>query len=110
MTEQTPHSATAAMTATPGGRDPQETRALVDAELAPELTAGALVTEDVGEHLGREEGAHRDVGVAQAGRDDPHQHLALAGLVELHVYQLEVLARTVDHRHRRLHDGTLGAN
>ena len=45
MTEQTPHSATAAMTATPGGRDPQETRALVDAELAPELTAGALVTD-----------------------------------------------------------------
>ena len=70
--------------------------------------SGALVAEDVGEHLGGQERAHGDVGVAQAGGHDPHEHLALAGVVELYLDQLEVLARRLDQRHRRLHASNLG--
>ncbi len=51
--------------------------------------AGALVAEDPGEHLGRQAVAQREVGVAQAGRHDAHQHLVGARLVEVDLLEDE---------------------
>ena len=69
--------------------------------------AGALVAEHVGEHLGRQEAAHGDVGVAQAGGDDAHQHLVGARPVEVDLGEGEGLAGGLDEGDGGLHGANL---
>src|SRR5207247_1977988 len=51
--------------------------------------ACALVTQYCRKRKGRRRTANAEVGVAHAGRHDPHDHLVGAGLVELHLGDVE---------------------
>ena len=64
---------------------------------------GALVAEHPREHLGGQAVAQREVGVAQAGGDDPDQYLVVAGLVEVDLLEAELPALLVDDHRRGPH-------
>ena len=68
--------------------------------------ARALVAEHVGEHLRRQEAADGDVGVAEAGRHDAHQHLVGARALQVDLGQGERLAGGLDESDGRLHGAT----
>ncbi len=65
--------------------------------------AGALVTEDVGEHLRRQEALEVDVGVAQTGRDDLDEDLVGLRIGELDLLEGEVRALRVHNSDSGLH-------
>lgn len=78
-------------------------RVLADAVTNRDHGAGAFVTEDAGQRERQVAVAGQAVGVADAGRGQPYQHLAGAGIVEFEGLQGERSVEFLDDRGRNTH-------